>query len=125
MKFSTFMSIVAVVALLFGLSFLLMPVQTMAMYGTNLDVSGQYVARYFGSAFLGLAVILWMAKSGKPKEGAVKGIVLGGFVTTLTGFVASLFDKFYGVGNSMVWLTVVLYFLFAVGFGYYQFGKSS
>jgi hypothetical protein len=124
MKFSTFMSIVAVVALIFGLSFLLLPVQTMALYGTNLDVSGQYIARYFGSAFLGISVILWMARYTKPKDDATKGIVLGGFILTLTGFVAALFDKFYGVGNSLVWLTVVLYFLFALGFGYYHFSKK-
>lgn len=124
MKFSTFMSVAAVVAFIFGLAFLFFPVQTMTMYGVDLDVSGHYLARFFGSSFLGVAVILWMAKDGQPKEGSTKGIVLGGFVLTLTGFVVSLFDKFYGVGNSMVWLTVILYFLIMVGFGYYQFGKS-
>jgi hypothetical protein len=125
MKFSTFMSIVAVVSFLFGVSFLLAPVQTMSMYGTVLDVSGQYIARYLGSAFLGLAVIAWMAKNGNPKEGSTKGFVLGGFILTLTGFIASVFDALYGVGNSLVWSTVAIYFLLALGFGFYQFGKSN
>jgi len=124
MKLSTFMSIVAVVSLLFGLSFLFMPVQTMAMYGTTLDVSGQYIGRYLGSAFLGLAVIMWMTRTDKPKEGAMKGIIMGGFILTLTGFVASIFDALYGGGNSLVWSTVAIYFLFALGFGYFQFVKS-
>jgi len=125
MKFSTFMSIVAVVSFLFGVSFLLAPVQTMSMYGTVLDVSGQYIARYLGSAFLGLSVMMWMTKANKPKEGAMKGIVLGGFFLTLTGFIASVFDALYGVGNSLVWSTVAIYFLLALGFGFYQFGKSN
>jgi len=125
MKFSTFMSIAAVVAFLFGLSFLFFPVQTMSIYGTILDVSGQYIGRYLGSAFLGVAVITWMAKNGNPKEGSTKGIVLGGFILTLTGFIASIFDAIYGVGNSLVWSTVAIYFLLGLGFAYYQFGKSN
>jgi hypothetical protein len=55
----------------------------------------------------------------------MKGIVLGGFFLTLTGFIASVFDALYGVGNSLVWSTVAIYFLLALGFGFYQFGKSN
>jgi hypothetical protein len=117
------MSIAAVVAFLFGLAFLLMPVQTMTMYGVTLDVTGQYIARYLGSAFLGIGVITWFARNSEPKVEALKAIIMGGFVLCLTGFVASVFDALYGVGNSLVWSTVIIYFLLAVGFGYFQFRK--
>jgi hypothetical protein len=125
MKLGTFFSITAVVGLLFGLAFLLMPVQTMTMYGVALDVSGQYIARYLGSAFLGIAVIVWFARKAKPNDETTKAIILGGFIMCATGFVASVFDALYGVGNSLVWSTVIIYFLLAVGFGYFQFGKSA
>ncbi|HCC78021.1 MAG TPA: hypothetical protein DEP80_00230 [Anaerolineae bacterium] len=125
MKLGTFMSISAVVGLLFGLAFILMPVQTMSMYGVALDVSGQYLARYLGSAFLGIAAILWFARNVMPKDEAMKAIIMGGFIMSATGFIASVFDALYGVGNSLVWSTVVIYFLLAAGFGYFQFGKSA
>ena len=119
------MSIAAVVAFLFGLAFLLAPAQTMSMYGVTLDISGQYVGRYLGSAFLGIAVVTWFARNAKPKDEAMRAIILGDFILCITGFVTSLFDKFYGPGNNLVWSTVIIYLLLAVGFGYYQFGKSA
>ena len=125
MKLNTFMSIAAVVAFLFGLSFLLAPVQTMSMYGVTLDVSGQYLGRYLGSAFLGVAVLTWFAKNANPKDVVTQSILLGEFALSITGFVVALFDKFYGVGNNLVWSTVIIYLLLAVGFGYFRFGKTS
>lgn len=123
MKRNTFMSIAAIVAALFGLAFLLIPTQFMTLYGVNLDPSGEYIGRYLGSAFLGIGVLTWYAK-GAPKDNeALQAILLGGFVLCLTGFVASVFDALYGVGNSAVWSTVVIYLLLGLGFGFYKFQK--
>ncbi len=122
MKLNTFMTIASIVAFLFGLAFILAPVQTMSMYGVALDISGQYVGRYLGSAFLGVAVMTWFARNTKGDD-SLRAILLGDFVLTLTGFVVSLFDIFLGPGNTMVWSTVVIYLLLAIGFGYYYFGK--
>ena len=123
MNRSTFMSIAAIVAFLFGLAFLLVPNQLMTLYGVDLDPSGEYIARYLGSAFLGIGVISWFARNAQADNAALRAVILGAFILCLTGFVASLFDVFLGVGNSVVWSTVAIYFLLAVGFGYYQFKK--
>ena len=122
MKLNIFMIITAIIAALFGLAFLLVPVQTMSMYGVTLDIPGQYLGRYLGSAFLGLAAIMWFARNAKA-DSTLRAILLGGFAVTLTGFVVALFDKFLGVGNAVVWSTVVIYLLLAIGFGYFYFGK--
>jgi hypothetical protein len=125
MKLNTLLSIAGLVALLFGLAFLLAPVQTMDMYGVTLDISGQYVARYLGSAFLGLGVLNWSARNAKPNEAGVRAIILGGVILSITGFIASLFDVFTGPGNNLVWSTVVIYFFLMLGYGYFQFGASA
>ena len=122
MKLNTFMAIAAIVAFLFGLSFILMPVQTMSMYGVTLDISGQFIGRYLGSAFIGVAVLTWFARNTKENE-ALRAILLGSFVLSLTGFVVALFDVFTGVGNTLVWSTVVIYLLLGAGFGYFYFKK--
>ncbi len=122
MKLNTFMAIASIVAFLFGLAFILAPVQTMSMYGVALDISGQYLGRYLGSAFLGIAVITWFARNAKGDD-SLRAILLGDFILTFTGFMVSLFDKFLGPGNALVWSTVVIYLLLAIGFGYYYFGK--
>jgi hypothetical protein len=122
MKPNTFMAIAAIVAFLFGLSFVLMPVQTMSMYGVTLDISGQFLGRYLGSAFLGVAVLTWFARN-TIGNGALRAILLGDFVLSLTGFIVALFDVFTGVGNALVWSTVVIYLLLGAGFGYFYFKK--
>ncbi len=122
MKLNTFLAIAAIVAFLFGLAFILVPVQTMSMYGVTLDISGQFLGRYLGSAFLGVAVLTWFARNAK-EEVALRAILLGNLVLTLTGFVVALLDVFTGVGNALVWSTVVIYLLLGAGFGYFYFKK--
>jgi phosphoglycerol transferase MdoB-like AlkP superfamily enzyme len=124
MKLNSFMPVAALVAFLFGLAFLLVPVQTMSMYGVTLDISGQYIARYFGSALFGFAVITWYARNADSDSKGLRAILLGGFVLSVTGFIASIFDVLYGPGNNLMWSTVAIYFLLSIGFGYYYFKKS-
>lgn len=125
MKLNTFLSIAAIVAFLFGLAFLLVPVQTMSMYGVTLDISGQFIARYLGSAFIGVAIVAWLVRNASAKDELLRAFLLGNFVLTVTGFIAALFDVFLGPGNSLVWSTAIIYLLLAVGFGYFRFMKSA
>ena len=122
MKANTFLAIAAIVAFLFGLSFILIPVQTMSMYGVTLDITGRFLGRYLGSAFLGVAVLNWLGRNSKDNE-AFRAILLGDFVLALTGFVVALFDVFTGIGNALVWSTVVIYLVLGAGFGYFYFKK--
>ena len=123
MKFSLLMIITAVVALIFGLGFILVPAQSLSLYGVTLNLSGLFVARYFGSALLGVAVLAWLARNA-PASIARQAIVLGLFVLSVTGFVVALFDKFMGPANALVWINVVIYLLLALGFGYFAFIKK-
>lgn len=125
MKFSTFMSIAALAAFVFGLAFLLVPVKTVSMYGITLGASGEYIARYFGSAFVGVAAITWLARFANPRGSGARAVILGDFILCITGCVVALFESKYGVSNDMVWSTVAIYFLLAVGFGYYYFKKPA
>lgn len=123
MKLGTLLTIAAIIALIFGLAFLLVPVQTLLTYGVNLDISGHYVARYFGSALLGVGCIAWMLRNADSKEKATGAVLLGVFVMCLTGFFVALADVFYGSGNSLVWINVLIYLFLAVGFGWFYFKK--
>ena len=122
MNRSLFMTIAAVVAALFGLAFILVPAQLMSFYGVTLDASGQWVGRYLGSAFIGIAALTWQARNAPAGE-ALRAVVLGDLAVSVTGLVVAVFDRIYGTGNALVWSTVVLYAFLTVGFGYFQFVK--
>jgi hypothetical protein len=124
MKHSTFFIILAFVALVFGLGFILAPAQSVAPYGVTLGEIGQWMTRYLGSAFLGLCVLAWSARNIPSGEG-LRAIMLGFFVVNVTGLIVALMDVLYGVGNALTWLNVGIYLFFTLGIGYFRFVKSS
>ena len=124
MKLGTFMAIAAVLAFVFGLAFILVPAQLMSLYGVTLDAAGQWVGRYLGSAFIGIAVLTWLSRNATQGE-ALRAIVLGEFVLSVTGLVVAVLDRLYGTGNALVWSTVAIYLFLALGFGYFQFVKPA
>ncbi len=124
MKLATFMAVAAVLALVFGLAFILTPAQLMSFYGVTLEAGGQWVGRYLGSAFIGIAVLTWLARNA-PQGEALRAVVLGLFILSVTGLVVAVLDGLFGPGNSLVWSTVVIYLFLTLGFGYFQFVKPS
>ncbi len=122
MKLNTLFIITSIVALIFGLAFILAPIRTMSLYGVTLDRSGEFLGRYLGAAFIGFAFLAWLSRNANLTV-ARNEVVSGFFVTTVLGFVVSVYDKFAGTGNILVWLNVIIYLLLAVGFGYYRFAK--
>ena len=122
MKLDTFMSIVAVFAFVFGLSYVVAPVQANLPFGITLDGTAQWVCRYLGAAYLGIAVLVWFAR--KATEGkALHAILLGGFIMSAIGIVLAVLDSFYGGGNALVWSFVAVYIFLTLGFGYFRFVK--
>ncbi len=124
MKLNTFMTFAAVIALGFGLAFILVPTQMMSLYGVTLEAGGQWLGRYLGSAFIGIAVLNWSARKA-PQGEALRAVVLGDFAVSVTGLIVAVLDKFTGTGNALVWSTVAIYLFLTVGFGYFQFVKPA
>jgi hypothetical protein len=120
MKRSTFMAIAAVLAVVFGLGFILVPEQLMSIYGITLETAGQWIGRYLGSAFIGIAVLTWFARDAEPGEG-LRAVVLGDFVASVLGLVVAILNAITGTGNALVWSNVVIYLFLTVGFGYFRF----
>ncbi len=122
MKFNVFMSIAALLALAFGLAFLLVPTQLMSLYDITLDPGGQWVGRYLGSAFLGIGMLTWLARNEVQGLG-LRAILVGDFVVSITGLVVAVLDAILGVGNALTWSTVAIYLFLTSGFGYFLFVK--
>jgi len=126
MKLKLFLLIAAILAAIFGLGFLLAPVLSLGMYGVDLsqNISGQFLGRYMGSAFLGLAVTWFMARGTKTFEELSRAGLLGGLVVGVTGLIVAIWDGIAGPANNFIWINTVIYLFLAVGFGYFYFKKS-
>ena len=124
MKLSTLFTINAIVAFLFGLTFVLVPGTAMSFYGITLSLGGIIVAQLFGACLLGYAVLTWSARNAGESE-ARNAIVLAMFLSETIGFIVALLGQLSGAVNSLGWSTVLLYLVLALGFGYFQFMKPS
>jgi hypothetical protein len=113
------MTVTAVGSLLFGLAYLLVPANLASLYGITIDPSSPY-PRYFGSALLGFASVLWLARK-VPSGPALRAVLVGSFVASITGLVVGVVQALDGIGNALEWSTVVIYFLLALGFGDFVF----
>ena len=119
MKLSTFLTIVAVVAVLFGLGLLLAPGFMDSTFGTTGTPGEMLSDRMYGSALLAFAVLYWLARD--VTGASARPILLSGLVGEGLLFLVMLMGMLGGVMDATGWITVVLSLLFALGFAYYQF----
>jgi hypothetical protein len=117
------MLIAAIIAVLYGLGFLFIPNTVMGLYGVKLNEPGRFVALYFGSALMGIAVTWWRVRESKTMHDVREGVFLGGIVLSVTGLVVALLDAITGPSNNFVWINPVIYAFLAVGFFYFYFKK--
>lgn len=117
----------AVILIIFGLIWFFIPNIGLKVYGHDLQVHDLacIITRYWGSAYIALAVILWLAREGQSDSIAVRAIIVGGFVLAVTGLIASLIDMFFGVANAMLWLNILLFGLFGILYGIQAFKKPA
>ena len=124
MKLGTLFTINAVVTVVFGLAFVLVAGTLLSLYGITLSPGGLIVARLFGAALLGYAVLTWFARNAEESE-ARQAVVLALFIGDVVGFIVALLGQLSGAVNALGWSTVAIYLLLALGFGYFQFMKPS
>jgi hypothetical protein len=114
----------SVVALLFGLGFLFLPTRVLGLFGTETFVSTLLVARLFGTAMLGLGLVLWFAKD-VTDTAVQKGMGIALLVSAVTALIVTLFGTF--ASNAVIrtngWVVMVVYVIIGLGYGYLLFLK--
>ena len=122
MKLKTLMVINSVVTGIFGLAFVFMPERLLLMYGNPVDAPMLYLGQLFGASLVAIAVLSWTARNAADSE-ARKAITFALFIGDCVGFIIALIGQLNGVVNALGWLTVVIYLLLSLGFGYFHFKK--
>jgi hypothetical protein len=124
MKLPTFLSIVGLVSILFGIGFVAVPAEVLAQYGVAPDSHTIFMSRLFGAALIQIGVLVWRARNVVDSLGR-GAIVLSGLIGMVVAFAVALHGQMNGVANALGWSTVVIYALFAIGFAYFQFAAKS
>jgi hypothetical protein len=119
MNLRTFLTIAALVALVYALGLILMPAFMNSTYGLGTSASEILLSRFFGVELLVLGLITWLAKD--LTGASVRPIITGNLIGNAVGTIIALMGTLGGVMNSVGWSAVAIYFLLALGFAYFQF----
>jgi hypothetical protein len=115
MRLSTLLSIAAVYMALAGLGFVFAP-QAFGTGAVPTDASPELIAylRLFGSPFLGIAVLNWMARNAEPSA-ARNAIILGNIVGFAGIAALDVWGSFSGA-RELTKVFAIIHLLFALAF---------
>ena len=119
MNLRTFLTIAAIVALVFALGLILMPAFMATTYGLGTSASEILLTRFFGIELLGLGLTTWLARDFT--GASVRPIIIGSLVADALGAIFALMGTVSGVMNSVGWSAFAIYFLLTLGYAYFQF----
>lgn len=115
-----FMSVAAGLSIISGLAALLVPAQTAAVFGLDLNEVGLSQTRMLGAAYLGYASLIWFARS-TLDETAQRAIALGNAVSWGLSVVVTVAGLMGGLAGTQTWLLVVVEVVFTAAWGYFAF----
>ncbi len=124
MKLKILFIINAIVAIVFGVAFVLIPAKVYSMYAIESGAGLDYMGQLFGAALIGYGLIAWLVRKAADSDSS-RAIILAFFIASGIGFVIALIGQLNEIIGSLGWLTVAIYLLLTIGFGYFQFSKSS
>lgn len=114
------MIIQSIVFAIAGVATLLAPQQLMSLYGVSLSLGGIGLARLYGATLVMAAIIYWLAREVKAPD-AKRALVVGGFVGNVLAILVGSLNVLSGVYNTVAWVSVVIWLLMAIDFGYILF----
>lgn len=115
MRFNTLLLLAGLLALAFGLGFLLLPGAVLPLYGVEPAPATVMIARFFGVALVHLGLALYLVR--ETRDAAIqRGLALSGVVGSAAGVAVALTGVLGGLVNDLGWSTVAIYGLLLIGY---------
>jgi len=115
----------AIVAIVFGLGFLIVPDRVLPLFGTTEGyVPLIFAARFFGFTAFAFGLVLWFAKDTTDAK-AQRNLGIAMLVVSVVGFVLSIVGTMDGskVIRANVWVPIALFALSGLGYAFMIFLK--
>jgi hypothetical protein len=115
MNAKQYLTITAVLAVIYAIGFLVIPGRLLILYGTpDPDPHIVLTAQYFGVALLSLGLIVWFVRN-CADNATIRGVLIASVIGDVVGFLLTLWGITQGTLNASGWSTVVIYGLLAIG----------
>lgn len=112
-----FLVVIAVISVLNGIGLLLSPAVVLATYGIEPSAGALLGFRLLGLTLIEFGLINWFVRSSHDWI-ALRGLLIGGTVGYVLGFLVSLWATLAHVMNPAGWVLVVTYAVLLLGYVY-------
>jgi hypothetical protein len=123
MKLKTLLVLNAVVGAGSALTAILLGGKVLSMYGVDSNPSARLMGQYSALGTLAMALVAWFVRNVEDLK-AQGAIILAFLITNVLGVIISLSGIISGVMKNG-WIGVAIYLIFAIGYAYLQFFKTS
>ena len=123
MKLSTFFAVTGIIALLFGVFFLIFPEPALRQYGVPTEAHNQMQARYFGATLLQVGLVVWLSRLTRDAI-SVRAILIAIIAGNAFAAAISVWAAVAKLQNAMVWGSVLLYVVLLLGSLYFLLSPS-
>ena len=124
MRLSSFLIFNAVIALVFGIGFVLVPGTMGTLYGMTPGPDVNLIGQFFGVELIAVGLLCWLARD-VSDSAAQHAMILAFLIAEVIGLIVSIMGTLSGVFNAVGWSAVVIYLVLSLGFAYFQFMKPS
>jgi len=115
MSTKIYLTIVAVLAVIYALAFILIPDSMAELYGVKMPQPNATLnIQFFGSALLSVGIIAWFARESGDRA-TVRGILIGLTIGDVVGCIISIWGTVKGLTNALGWSSAILYALLVLG----------
>lgn len=108
----------AVVAVAYGLGFVLAPGVLADIYGMDNTPSVYLMGQLFGVELIAVGLLCWFIKNDTDAVNIPK-IILALLIADIVGLVVSLMGTLAGTLNALGWSAVLIYLVLVVGYAYF------
>jgi hypothetical protein len=115
MRLNTLLLVAGLLALVFGLGFLLVPGALLPVYGIDPAPATMLMSRFFGAALVNLGLAVYLLREVR-EASAQRGLVLAGVAGSVAGLAVAVMGQLGGLVNVMGWSTVAIYGLLLLGY---------
>ena len=115
MRSNTLFLAAGVLALAFGLGFLLVPATVLPIYGAATDPATLLMSRFFGVVLVHLGLVMYLLREIRD-PGSIRALAFAGVVGSVCGMAVAATGVLGGVTNALGWSTVGIYALLLLGY---------
>jgi hypothetical protein len=117
MSVRLYLTIAAIVAILYALAFLIIPIQASLFFSSFAEARAVLYLRFCGAAVLAWGLIVWFARDFQDWR-AVRSVLIGSMVGLIVNIIITIWATLAGWLNANAWGSAIVLALLLVGAAY-------